>query len=66
MLVADMGFSLVFSAVPLMLYIPPVRCLSLLLEAMEDMLCYLYTHRCYPQIRQLFFQFRRNLCSLIR
>ncbi|KAJ4838080.1 hypothetical protein Tsubulata_025075 [Turnera subulata] len=62
----DMGLSLVFSAVPFMLYVTPVRCLSLLLEAMEDMLSYLYTHRCYPQIRQLFFQFRRNLYSLIR
>ncbi|MBA0581315.1 hypothetical protein Gorai_023496, partial [Gossypium raimondii] len=46
-------FTVAFSAVPLTLYVPPIRSLSLFVETIEDMLrqTTLYTLRVYPRIR---------------
>nr|GMC86471.1 hypothetical protein DM860_001202 [Ipomoea batatas] len=49
-----MFFAVAFSAVPLTLYIPPVRSLNLFLETMED-LCResrIYSRRMYPRVRR--------------
>ncbi|KAM3323404.1 hypothetical protein P3S67_004555 [Capsicum chacoense] len=46
-------FAVAFSAVPLTLYIPPMRSLNLFVETMED-LCRessVYTGRMYPRLR---------------
>ncbi|XVE96002.1 hypothetical protein REPUB_Repub02eG0184100 [Reevesia pubescens] len=46
-------FAVAFSAVPLTLYVPPIRSLNLFVETIEDMLrqTTLYTLRAYPRIR---------------
>ncbi|KAK7334625.1 hypothetical protein VNO80_26385 [Phaseolus coccineus] len=43
-------FSVAFSAIPLILYIPPVRSLNLFVETMEDMEreSRIYTSRIFP------------------
>ncbi|KAG6743841.1 hypothetical protein POTOM_052544 [Populus tomentosa] len=61
-------FAVAFSAVPLTLYVPPIRSLNLFVETMEDVLrqTSLYTVRAYPRIRLVFSRFFRNLFSLSR
>ncbi|XP_071723938.1 uncharacterized protein, partial [Rutidosis leptorrhynchoides] len=46
-------FAVAFSAVPLTLYIPPIRSLNLFVETLEDLLrqTTVYTLRAYPLIR---------------
>ncbi|KAM6568439.1 hypothetical protein CsatB_016424 [Cannabis sativa] len=46
-------FAVAFSAVPLTLYVPPIRSLNLFVEIMEDFLrqTTVYTLRAYPRIR---------------
>ncbi|KAM7265726.1 hypothetical protein ACFE04_003409 [Oxalis oulophora] len=46
-------FAVAFSAVPLTLYIPPVRSLNLFVETLEDLLrqTTLHTLRAYPRLR---------------
>ncbi|ESR52364.1 hypothetical protein KPL70_013407 [Citrus sinensis] len=46
-------FTVAFSAVPLTLYIPPLRSLNLFVETMEDFLreSRIYTNRLYPRAR---------------
>ncbi|OMO71617.1 hypothetical protein CCACVL1_07746 [Corchorus capsularis] len=46
-------FAVAFSAVPLTLYVPPIRSLNLFVETVEDVLrqSTLYTLRAYPRIR---------------
>ncbi|KAB5541040.1 hypothetical protein DKX38_014014 [Salix brachista] len=48
-------FTVAFSAVPLTLYIPPVRSLNLFVETMEDLLreSRVYTTRLYPRARHV-------------
>ncbi|KAI5576573.1 hypothetical protein POPTR_009G061800v4 [Populus trichocarpa] len=48
-------FTVAFSAVPLTLYIPPVRSLNLFVETMEDLLreSRVYTGRLYPRARHV-------------
>ncbi|KAI5560507.1 hypothetical protein BDE02_16G051500 [Populus trichocarpa] len=59
-------FAVAFSAVPLTLYVPPIRSLNLFVETMEDVLrqTSLYTVRAYPRIRLVFSRFFRNLFNL--
>ncbi|KAL3569167.1 hypothetical protein D5086_029057 [Populus alba] len=59
-------FAVAFSAVPLTLYVPPIRSLNLFVETIEDVLrqTSLYTVRAYPRIRLVFSRFFRNLFSL--
>ncbi|VFQ77778.1 unnamed protein product [Cuscuta campestris] len=60
-----MFFGVAFSAVPLTLYIPPVRSLNLFVEIVED-LCResrTYTGRVYPRLRRAW---SRIFNSLIR
>ncbi|KAL1300765.1 hypothetical protein HN51_045417 [Arachis hypogaea] len=46
-------FSVAFSAIPLTLYIPPLRSLNLFVETMEDMVreSRIHTNRVYPRLR---------------
>ncbi|KAJ0037446.1 uncharacterized protein LOC116132287 [Pistacia vera] len=46
-------FTVAFSAVPLTLYVPPVRSLNLFVETMEDFVreSRTYTRRIYPRAR---------------
>ncbi|KAI3992456.1 hypothetical protein MKX01_022547 [Papaver californicum] len=46
-------FAVAFSAVPLTLYVPPVRSLNLFVETMETALRHttLYANRVYPRLR---------------
>ncbi|KAG4958138.1 hypothetical protein JHK85_044518 [Glycine max] len=46
-------FSVAFSAVPLILYIPPLRSLNLFVETIEDMAreSRIHTNRIYPRLR---------------
>ncbi|KAK7401503.1 hypothetical protein VNO78_13038 [Psophocarpus tetragonolobus] len=46
-------FSVAFSAVPLILYIPPIRNFNLFVETMEDMAreSRVHTNRIYPLLR---------------
>nr|KYP48838.1 hypothetical protein KK1_029481 [Cajanus cajan] len=48
-----MFFSVAFTAVPLMLYIPPVRSLNLFVETIEDFAreSRVYTNRIIPHLR---------------
>lgn len=52
-MVLQLFFTLAFSAVPLTLYVPPVRSLNLFLEAVEGFLreSRIYTNRVYPRVR---------------
>ncbi|KAL5540485.1 hypothetical protein UlMin_022603 [Ulmus minor] len=58
-------FAVAFSAVPLTLYVPPIRSFNLFVETIED-LCRqttVYTLRAYPRIRVAF---SRLFNSIIR
>ncbi|KAJ4706439.1 DIS3-exonuclease-like protein [Melia azedarach] len=46
-------FAVAFSAVPLTLYLPPIRSLNLFVETLEDLFrqTSVYTLRTYPRIR---------------
>ncbi|OWM67220.1 hypothetical protein CDL15_Pgr000672 [Punica granatum] len=46
-------FAVAFSAVPLTLYVPPIRSLNLFVETLEDLLrqTAVYTLRAYPRVR---------------
>ncbi|KAF3437897.1 hypothetical protein FNV43_RR20653 [Rhamnella rubrinervis] len=48
-------FTVAFSAVPLTLYVPPIRSLNLFVETMEDLLreSRTYTSRIYPRVRHI-------------
>ncbi|KAK3409128.1 hypothetical protein EUGRSUZ_J01270 [Eucalyptus grandis] len=52
-MVLQLFFTVAFSAVPLTLYVPPIRSLNLFVETMEDLLreSRTYTHRVYPRVR---------------
>lgn len=52
-MVLQLFFTLAFSAVPLTLYVPPVRSLNLFVEAMESLLreSRTYSNRVYPRVR---------------
>ncbi|KAL4607010.1 hypothetical protein ACB092_09G144300 [Castanea dentata] len=58
-------FAVAFSAVPLTLYVPPIRSLNLFVATIEELLrqTTTYTVRAYPRIR---LAFSRILNSLIR
>ncbi|KAG2687038.1 hypothetical protein I3843_09G035800 [Carya illinoinensis] len=49
-------FAVAFSAVPLTLYVPPIRSLNLFVETVEDLLrqTTVLTLRAYPRIRLAF------------
>ncbi|CAM8961099.1 unnamed protein product [Rhodiola kirilowii] len=55
----ELFFAVAFSAVPLILYVPPVRSFNLFVETLEDMLreTRLHTDQMYPRLR--------NACSRI-
>ncbi|CAI0377066.1 unnamed protein product [Linum tenue] len=59
-------FAVAFSAVPLTLYIPPIRSLNLFVETIEDMLRQMAVHtiRTYPRIRLAFSRILSNLLRL--
>ncbi|CAK7342512.1 unnamed protein product [Dovyalis caffra] len=61
-------FAVAFSAVPLTLYIPPVRSLNFFVETVEDLFrqTSFYTVRAYPRIRVAFSRIFRNLFNLPR
>ncbi|CAN8254702.1 unnamed protein product [Cochlearia groenlandica] len=46
-------FTMAFSAAPLTLYIPPVRCLTVFVETMEEMGTEgrVYSRRIFPRVR---------------
>ncbi|KAF8009760.1 hypothetical protein BT93_J0679 [Corymbia citriodora subsp. variegata] len=54
-MVLQLFFTVAFSAVPLTLYVPPIRSLNLFVETMEDLLreSRTYTHRVYPRVRHV-------------
>ncbi|KAL5760519.1 hypothetical protein ACOSQ2_019357 [Xanthoceras sorbifolium] len=54
-MVLQLFFAVAFSAVPLTLYVPPVRSLNLFVETMEDLLreSRVYTNRIYPRARHV-------------
>ncbi|KAB2608205.1 hypothetical protein D8674_011373 [Pyrus ussuriensis x Pyrus communis] len=58
-------FAVAFSAVPLTLYVPPIRSLNLFVETVEDLLhqTTVYTRSLYPRLR---LGFSRLLSSLLR
>ncbi|KAK7283882.1 hypothetical protein RIF29_13630 [Crotalaria pallida] len=49
----ELFFTVAFSAVPLILYVPPIRCFNLFIETMEDMAreSRTYTNRVSPRLR---------------
>ncbi|GKU88657.1 hypothetical protein SLEP1_g2894 [Rubroshorea leprosula] len=51
-------FTVTFSAVPLILYIPPMRSLNLFVESMEDLArkSRVYTNRIYPRARYVWYR----------
>ncbi|KAL9361494.1 hypothetical protein Peur_044279 [Populus x canadensis] len=56
-------FAVAFSAMPLTLFVPPIRSLSLFVETIEDFFrqTSLYTVRTYPRIRDVFSSIFRNI-----
>ncbi|KAE8038223.1 hypothetical protein FH972_010754 [Carpinus fangiana] len=52
-MVLQLFFTFAFSAIPLTLYVPPVRSLTLFVETMEDLLrgSRIYTNRVHPRVR---------------
>ncbi|XP_057459085.1 uncharacterized protein LOC130749724 [Lotus japonicus] len=56
-------FTVAFSAVPLTLYVPPVRSLNLFVETMEYFAreSRTYTHRVYPRLRVAW----SRICNLL-
>ncbi|XWS59161.1 hypothetical protein CRYUN_Cryun08bG0098200 [Craigia yunnanensis] len=61
-------FAVAFSAVPLTLYVPPIRSLNLFVETIEDMLrqTTLYNLRAYPRIRLGFSRILHSIFHLSR
>ncbi|KAJ6699964.1 DIS3-EXONUCLEASE-LIKE PROTEIN [Salix purpurea] len=61
-------FAMAFSAMPLTLYVPPIRSLNLFVETTEDFFrqTSLYTVGAYPRIRVAFSRIFRNLFNLFR
>ncbi|KAK7323480.1 hypothetical protein VNO77_26954 [Canavalia gladiata] len=61
-------FSLGFSALPLILYFPPVRNLTLFVEAIEDIASdsRIYTRRIYPHLRVAWSSFMNYLLCTTR
>ncbi|KAF9679669.1 hypothetical protein SADUNF_Sadunf06G0038600 [Salix dunnii] len=61
-------FAIAFSAMPLTLYVPPIRSLNLFVETIEDYFrqTSLNTASAYPRIRVVFSRIFRNLFSLFR
>eukprot|EP00257_Ricinus_communis_P027056 XP_025014470.1 uncharacterized protein LOC8278947 isoform X2 [Ricinus communis] len=59
-------FAVAFSAVPLTLYVPPIRSLNLFLETIEELLrqSTSYTIQAYPRIRLAFSRLFSNLFRL--
>ncbi|KAF8044009.1 hypothetical protein BT93_A2096 [Corymbia citriodora subsp. variegata] len=57
-----------FSAVPLTLYVPPIRSLNLFVETIEELLrqTTLYTLRAYPRIRLAFTRLYNSLVRFSR
>ncbi|ONI20385.1 hypothetical protein PRUPE_2G012500 [Prunus persica] len=55
MIMLQLFFTVAFSAVPLTLYVPPLRSLNPFVETMEDLLSESrsYTNRVYPRVRHL-------------
>ncbi|KAL4273470.1 hypothetical protein GQ457_13G011340 [Hibiscus cannabinus] len=64
----ELFFTVGLSAVPLILYVPPVRSLSLFVETIEDVLreTTLYTLGVYPRLRLGFSRIFRSVCRLSR
>jgi hypothetical protein len=57
-------FAVAFSAVPLTLYVPPIRSLNLFVETIEDFVRQTtYTLRAYPRVR---LAFSRIINSILR
>ncbi|KAE8098816.1 hypothetical protein FH972_016852 [Carpinus fangiana] len=58
-------FAVAFSAVPLTLYVPPIRSLNLFVETIEDFVrqTTVYTLRAYPRVR---LAFSRIINSILR
>jgi hypothetical protein len=58
-------FAVAFSAVPLTLYVPPIRSLNLFVETIEDFVrqTTTYTLRAYPRVR---LAFSRIINSILR
>ncbi|XVF75822.1 hypothetical protein PTKIN_Ptkin13bG0217500 [Pterospermum kingtungense] len=56
-------FAVAFSAVPLTLYLPPMRSLNLFVETIEDLVreTALYTLRAYPRLRHGFSRIFRSI-----
>ncbi|CAN1173034.1 hypothetical protein LINPERPRIM_LOCUS9000 [Linum perenne] len=61
-------FAVALSAVPLTLYIPPIRSLNLFVETTEDLLRQMAFHtiRTYPRIRLAFSRILNGLVRLAR
>ncbi|XP_065856706.1 uncharacterized protein [Euphorbia lathyris] len=61
-------FAVAFSAVPLTLYVPPIRSLNLFVETIEELLrqTSLYTLRVYPRLRLAISRIFSNLIRLSR
>jgi hypothetical protein len=58
-------FAVAFSAVPLTLYVPPIRSLNFFVETIEDFVrqTTVYTLRAYPRVR---LAFSRIINSILR
>ncbi|KAJ9181116.1 hypothetical protein P3X46_009282 [Hevea brasiliensis] len=61
-------FAVAFSAVPLTLYVPPIRSLNSFVETIEGLLHHiaLYSFRTYPRLRLAFSRIFSNLFHLFR
>ncbi|KAL5744038.1 hypothetical protein ACOSP7_026895 [Xanthoceras sorbifolium] len=61
-------FAVAFSAVPLTLYVPPIRSLNLFVETIEQFLrqTTLYTFRAYPRFRTAFSRLFHSLFRVSR
>ncbi|KAK7831981.1 uncharacterized protein LOC112016066 [Quercus suber] len=61
-------FAVAFSAVPLTLYVPPIRSLNLFVETIEELLrqTTTYTVRAYPRLRLAFSRILNSIIHLTR
>ncbi|KAJ9184759.1 hypothetical protein P3X46_004454 [Hevea brasiliensis] len=61
-------FAVAFSAVPLTLYVPPIRSLNSFVETIEDLLrqTAIYSLRAYPRLRLAFSRIFSNIFHLSR
>ncbi|KAB1222326.1 hypothetical protein CJ030_MR2G002031 [Morella rubra] len=61
-------FAVAFSAVPLTLYVPPIRSLNLFVETVEDILrqTTVFTLRAYPRFRLAFSRILNAILRLTR